>query len=238
MKDEGTCRFCLKPYAGRGIKKHLLSCKVRANKNQEELTQGKKTSAIYHLRLQSYEPFWLHVEMKSTSMLADLDKFLRDTWLEEECGHLSKFIIGGASYVEPDLHEEWEKNWRTMGLESKPSNIQLRKVVKVKDRFKYEYDFGSTTYVEAEVVEERRGVLNEKVRILARNSIPKEACSVCENVAVMYCTKCREFYCAQCLFEHSCSDEMALPVVNSPRMGVCGYEGEYDRDDFDLQQLK
>jgi hypothetical protein len=44
--------------------------------------------------------------------------------------------------------------------------------------------------------------------------------------------------CAQCLYEskgfccgahapdHDCGEDMLLPVVNSPRMGVCGYSGE------------
>lgn len=234
MEDKGICRFCLKSYAGRGIKKHLLSCRVRANQNQEELTQDKKASTIYHLRLQSYKPFWLHIEMKSTSTLADLDKFLRDTWLEEECGHLSQFRLGGVRYVDPEVHD----SWKGMGMNSKPYMVQLEKMLKGKDKFEYEYDFGSTTYIEGEVVEEREGILSETVRILARNKIPKEECSMCENEAVMYCTECQEFYCAQCLFEHSCDDEMALPVVNSPRMGVCGYEGEFDSDDFDLEQSK
>jgi hypothetical protein len=40
-----------------------------------------------------------------------------------------------------------------------------------------------------------------------------------------------EGVCRFCL----CGEEMALPVVNSPRMGVCGYAGEFDFDDFSLE---
>jgi hypothetical protein len=44
--------------------------------------------------------------------------------------------------------------------------------------------------------------------------------------------ECEEFYCEKCLAENECEEEMALPVVNSPRMGVCGYAGTDDFDRF------
>jgi len=31
--------------------------------------------------------------------------------------------------------------------------------------------------------------------------------------------------CEGCAGEHECGEEMLLPVVNSPRVGMCGYEG-------------
>jgi hypothetical protein len=34
------------------------------------------------------------------------------------------------------------------------------------------------------------------------------------------------FYCEEHAGDHGCEDaEMLLPVVNSPRMGMCGYAG-------------
>jgi hypothetical protein len=36
------------------------------------------------------------------------------------------------------------------------------------------------------------------------------------------------FFCAKCSEEHEDGEEMMLPVVNSPRMGECGYDGELD----------
>jgi hypothetical protein len=36
------------------------------------------------------------------------------------------------------------------------------------------------------------------------------------------------FVCARHAAEHTCADEESfLPVVNSPRMGACGYTGEH-----------
>lgn len=37
------------------------------------------------------------------------------------------------------------------------------------------------------------------------------------------------FYCGKCV-EETC--EIALPITNSPRMGVCGYCGELDTFEF------
>jgi hypothetical protein len=33
------------------------------------------------------------------------------------------------------------------------------------------------------------------------------------------------FLCNACVAQHGCGEEMLRPVVNSPRMGVCGYDG-------------
>jgi hypothetical protein len=35
------------------------------------------------------------------------------------------------------------------------------------------------------------------------------------------------FFCDSCAEKHE-HEEMLLPVVNSPRMGVCAYDGELD----------
>ena len=39
-------------------------------------------------------------------------------------------------------------------------------------------------------------------------------------------TKGKGFFCATHASDHDCGAGMLLPVVNSPRMGVCGYTGE------------
>ncbi|BCL80655.1 hypothetical protein ccbrp13_31200 [Ktedonobacteria bacterium brp13] len=41
--------------------------------------------------------YWMHLEVSTGATLADLDHFLRKSWLE--CyGHLSAFEIGNQSY--------------------------------------------------------------------------------------------------------------------------------------------
>ncbi len=94
--------------------------------------------------------------------------------------------------------------------------------------FTHEYDFGSTTYLKLKVVGEREGRIGGKpLRLLARNDAPVWECAVCGEQATQVNTEelwedGNPFYCD----EHTEGEEWAfLPVVNSPRMGVCGYTG-------------
>ncbi len=222
---EGVCRFCLQTFSGSTVGGHLASCKERKKKEAAEAQKTKKPERIFHIKIRGGSEFWLHIEMKASAKLSDLDEFLRDIWLQC-CDHLSQFKIRGQSYMPSYVDGMW-------GLEGKPMGVQLGRVLDVKDKFDYEYDFGSTTYLEGQVVSERQGVLKEKVRILARNRMPEAICAECGKQAARFCTDCMEFYCSPCLDEHTCGEETALPVVNSPRMGVCGYTGDQDPDTFE-----
>jgi late competence protein required for DNA uptake (superfamily II DNA/RNA helicase) len=106
---------------------------------------------------------------------------------------------------------------------------RLNQVLEVGMRFFYEYDYGSTTALALKVVALReRG--SAKVQLLARNEAPQVTCQRCGNKpATQICTECawngEGWLCKSCLVAHECGDEMCLPVVNSPRVGVCGYTG-------------
>ena len=94
----------------------------------------------------------------------------------------------------------------------------------------YEYDFGSTTELLLTVISEFEGTLKKgKVEILARNEAPQIKCSRCENLATTICTDCNYneggWLCDGCTQKHGCDSEMFLPLVNSPRAGVCAYTG-------------
>lgn len=229
IKDEGICRFCLKTFPGRSIGRHLASCNVKKQKDSENSTSEQKTSTIYQIKIYSHKPYWLYIEAKSTATLSDLDKFLRDIWLEC-CYHLSEFTINGIRYS--SSHSDMDDWW---GMKPKSMDVQLRKVLGIKDKLRYEYDFGSTTYLEGQASAERKGMFGDEIRILARNNPPKFECMDCKTEATQICTECNKFYCDQCLKGHKCGEEMALPAVNSPRMGVCGYCGENDFDKFNIQ---
>jgi hypothetical protein len=201
---------------------------VKRQKDEEAYTSRSKMDTIYHIKIYSHKPYWLHIEAKSIATLLDLDGFLRDIWLEC-CDHLSEFTINGIRYSAYNSGDDW---W---GTKPKSMDIELRKILSVKDKFEYEYDFGSTTYLEGQIFAERKGILEDKIRILARNNPPKFECMDCDTEATRICMECNEFYCDQCLTKHECGDEMTLPIANSPRMGVCGYSGEYDSDNFNIQ---
>lgn len=222
---EGKCRFCLKSFSGSTMGRHLASCKAKKETDVGAAARSKAPDRIFHIKIRGGGEFWLHIEMKASSKLSDLDNLLRDVWLEC-CGHLSQFMIGGRPYMPSYVGDLREMDARSM-------EVQLAKVLDVKDRFDYEYDFGSTTHLEGQIIAERQGVLREGVRILARNRFPEVKCVNCGKPAIWLCTECYEFHCHACLNSHECGEEMALPVANSPRMGVCGYTGKQDPDDFE-----
>ena len=96
----------------------------------------------------------------------------------------------------------------------------------------YQYDFGSTTELNIKAVNIYRGKAENKenIRIITRNSQPVIPCDECgKHPAVEICTECEwqegGWLCETCAEDHDCDKEMMLPVVNSPRTGVCGYIG-------------
>ncbi len=143
--------------------RHLSACK---DKNELELKKGRKSYKIYHIKISEYKWYWLHIEIPASATLYDLDEFLRGIWLEC-CGHLSSFTIRGVNYDEQRLSEGYSYDKK-----SSPSmNKRLYSVLNVKDTFSHEYDFGSTTYLEGQVLAVREGYLGKnKIRILARNN--------------------------------------------------------------------
>lgn len=113
------------------------------------------------------------------------------------------------------------------------------------DRFDYEYDFGTTTRLELRVVASRTAPGDgSPVRLLARNEAPVYRCSDCEEPAVWICPFCSDewgtwaspaFFCREHGREHSCTEELGelMPVVDSPRMGVCGYTDPAEPPPYD-----
>jgi hypothetical protein len=102
-------------------------------------------------------------------------------------------------------------------------------------RFLYTYDFGSSTRLVGRVV----GTLPRpkgaaQIRVVARNDPPARSCARCGAPATEVCALCYQYrdsdcwWCEQCAPGHQCIDPGGayfLPVVNSPRVGVCGYSG-------------
>jgi hypothetical protein len=106
----------------------------------------------------------------------------------------------------------------------------LEDVLHPGQRYSYEYDFGSTTELVIKAISEHETrVEEEPIQVLARNTVPWLTCDVCEKPATSMCSEClyedKGYLCDTCAKVHSCGEEMLLPVVNSPRAGVCGYTG-------------
>ena len=97
----------------------------------------------------------------------------------------------------------------------------------------HQYDFGDTTETLVSVIgSTTRKPQRTAVRLLARNNAPVFPCAVCGKDAAYICCECmwesdNPFFCEACAEDHEHND-MLLPVTNSPRMGVCAYDGELD----------
>ena len=110
-------------------------------------------------------------------------------------------------------------------------SARLGKILQPGMAFSYEYDFGSTTELELKVIGMlARGKTKGAVELLARNDAPPVVCQLCgAEPATQICSECawkdKGWLCQGCAKSHACGTEMCLPVVNSPRAGVCAYAG-------------
>src|SRR4030043_1347831 len=207
---KGTCALCKSAFGKSAMTKHLQSC-MEKGQIDEKFTKGSSSSLkFFHLLVEGHHlpEYWMHVKVSSHARFEDLDNFLRKIWLEC-CGHMSAFRIG---------REEVKKSKK------------LEYVLHPGMRLNYEYDFGSTTELMVKVVSEfKSNIKTGEVGILARNDPPQIKCSHCDNLATTICTECiyedAGWLCNDCAEDHECGEDMLLPVVNSPRTGVCGYTG-------------
>jgi len=198
---------------------HLKSCRRKAAGAETPPKTGKRQK-VFHLVVEGRyaSAYWMHLEIPADATLATLDRFLRDIWLEC-CGHLSEFQIEGRRFsVEP------------MDYDDGFLDEKLQDVLEPGVKFEYTYDFGSSTYLRLRVAAEIESTLKrDEVRVLARNEPPVIPCDECGKPATQVCTVCmyagEGWLCDECAARHDCDDPMFLPVVNSPRVGVCGYAG-------------
>jgi hypothetical protein len=219
----GICALCGKRTTKAAMTRHLGSCLT------EHEPSGGKAARLFRLRIEdAFSPiFWMDVEIEASATLEDLDAFLRQKWLEC-CGHLSAFYIEGDAYMvsrgimEPGGPFD-DPNEHSMKAE-------LGEVLSKGSHFRHVYDFGTSTELKLRVVDEREGRLGrEPLRLLSLNEAPVWECEVCGEDADWICTFCmyergNPFYCELHAEDHDCEEsEMLLPVVNSPRMGMCGY---------------
>ncbi len=104
-------------------------------------------------------------------------------------------------------------------------DVPVGKVLRPGLKFTHEYDFGSTTLLALRVVGEREGnAPQQPVRLLARNEPPQILCEVCEKKPAAWVDVFHDYIwcCDECIED---TEEGVLPVVNSPRVGVCAYTG-------------
>ena len=223
IMSKGRCHLCGGTFSKSAMTRHLKSCKQK-EKNSETSSPGRspRKTKIFHLvvegRYSSY--YWMHLEVPADESLEVLDGFLRRIWLEC-CGHMSAFTIEGRTYSVAPMAD----------FDDESMEARLDEILSPGMKFRYEYDFGSTTHLAMKVVsQEQKQFKGELITVLARNEPPSIPCMSCGKMAAHVCTEClwsgEGWLCDECAAGHKCGEEMLLPVVNSPRVGVCGYTGQ------------
>ena len=225
--SEGKCLFCGKTFAKAGISRHLethLKEKVETGKS------GKSFLAKVEINKRwGSAPYFLSLWIDGEAKMKDLDDFLRGIWLEC-CGHMSAFKDSKMQNSRGGMFGMMEENAGEISMSRKAKDVLRKDLV-----LDYEYDFGSSTELSITVVEEYPYKADKKIVLLSRNEPLKIMCSVCGKVpAAQICTVCmydkEAAFCDKCAKKHAkeCEDfddYAAMPVVNSPRVGVCAYEG-------------
>ena len=206
VQSKGNCYLCGAELGKVAMKNHIL--KVHAGDRSLQKCRLLKIEGAYE------KNYWLYIDVPVNKTLSAVDIFLRKIWLEC-CGHMSAFS--------DPRHEELGKGRQLGGFA--PG-----------DKILHEYDFGNTTESLITVVGDTyREPQRNAVRLLARNAPPAFICCKCGKAAAYICVECiyevdNPFSCEECADHHE--HDYFLPVTNSPRMGVCGYEGTQDKYAF------
>lgn len=216
-QSRGLCVFCHASMTRSGLAKHLATCSARQQLILHTDTQRGKERFLYHLQVQDAwsGDFWLHLEMDGAAPLLDLDTYLRAIWLEC-CGHLSQFSIGG-----------WDGE--AMSMKRKITDVFTPGVVVT-----HIYDFGtsSETLIKAVGTRTGRPLSKHPIFLMARNHPPEEVCMECQQHASALCLECiYDLEASGFLCDHHAKNHPhdnygdPMPLVNSPRVGMCGYDG-------------
>lgn len=240
-QSTGTCSLCGRTLSKGAMSRHLKKC-IATHRPPSE----KKAEEVLHLVVDApnLPEYWMHVAARPQAMLRGLDRLLRDVWCEC-CGHLSEFrekqerpTRKGFDEIAQALHQLRQGleggvdffdvlGGDTDGLDMRTS---LAAALPPGHELEYTYDFGDSTELRVRSLGRFAVPKTKKpLEILARNNPPELRCGECGEPATAICTECEwetgGLFCKKCLKAHECGDEMALPVVNSPRTGVCGYTG-------------
>ena len=235
FKSDGCCKLCGEVFTGGKISGHLEKCRETLFEPGDE-----QSIKMMHILVKSkYDPqYWLHIAICSDLELDSLDTFLRNVWLEC-CGHLSQFKINGKSYEDSapspgDLFFADE-------FQTQSTYIELNKILNIGTKFDYIYDFGSSTELELEVLDIFPASTSKgKIILLAHNKKPEIPCSNCGKPATQLCQECQFNglpLCEKCAPKHGCDEDFMIPLVNSPRTGVCGYCGPVPFESGDMNMI-
>lgn len=141
---------------------------------------------------------------------------MRAIWLEC-CGHLSEFSRGGWG-------SEKISKTRSVGQVFGKLGVELTHI----------YDFGTESVTLIKAVGSRTGkpTTRHPIALMARNMPPEYQCIECKQPASSLCLECliEENVWGTLCDAHARTHphenyDRPMPLVNSPRLGMCGYTG-------------
>ena len=215
---KAKCYYCNKELTERTIKRHMKNCSEMKKRVEEQNSTDKKQRNQFIIAIKSkYEgnDYCIYLSIDGTLGLVHIDQFIRDIWVEC-CGHLSGFRIRGKFYQDHSM------------------NTRLNDILDIDEKFEYEYDFGSTTYLNLEVVDIIQVSSSfSQIEIIARNHDIKHECETCGKEAKFFNYENDKWQCENCIDENN--DMISeIEYCNSPRDGVCGYEGHKEAENVYL----
>ena len=217
-QPRGKCGYCERDFSAGGMIRHLSACPRRKETVAEVDGKRGRSAKLYHLRAQDEwrKDFWLDLEVRGSTTLEDLDYYLGHIWLEC-CGHLSMFS-----------RDRWMDDEISKGR-------MVADVFKPGLEITHIYDFGDSSHTLIKYVAVRDGKPTNPrhpIALMSRNNEPDFDCISCDERALWLCVECiyesnvEGTLCQQHSDEHPHEDYGdPLPLVNSPRMGMCGYDG-------------
>lgn len=216
-QSRGACAYCGQEMAKGGMLKHLAVCAKRQERIAEADQKTGAPEVLYHLRVQDAYggDFWLDLEVRGSAKLKEIDKYLRAIWLEC-CGHLSEFYLG-------------QRYGGKVGMQRCVQEVFAPGV-----ELTHIYDFGTSSETLLKFVDAREGkpTTAKPIALMARNLMPEAVCIECGEPAAYLCMECMYenenggTLCTEHAENHP-HDEYGepIPLVNSPRLGMCGYDG-------------
>ena len=215
---KAKCYYCNKELTERTIKRHMKNCSEMKKSIDEKRIDDKEQRNQFIIAIKSKyarNEYCIYLSIDGTLGLVHIDQFIRDIWVEC-CGHLSGFKIRGKYYQDNQM------------------NTQLNDILNIDEKFEYEYDFGSTTCLVLDVVNIIEVPSSfSQIEIISRNHEIKHVCKICGAEAKYFNYEKDEWECENCI-DGDNDIIMEFDYCNSPRDGVCGYEGDKESENIYL----
>ncbi|AWR95677.1 IS1096 element passenger TnpR family protein [Acidianus brierleyi] len=152
----GKCIFCNTKISTSMAVKHFSKCS-----KVNDVLKGEIDAYLIKIKDKYSAYYWLYVAVPLDYTLEDLDKFIRDIWVDC-CGHASEFRINEITYPSDFVVDyDGKKSMKT----------KLSEILNKGLYFEYTYDYGNSTELKLEVISSVK-IKDKYIYILGRNDNP------------------------------------------------------------------